>query len=144
MIFKNRILPMLPMMIATACSGPDSVDITERATVEAYLRPGKPVEVTISKEGLFQNATIDTIEFIDGLTVKIKEGDNSYALQSVGDGKYISDERVTVASGKVYALDFEYGDKALSASTYVPSSPEGFELSAYEIEINRPSPGSNP
>jgi hypothetical protein len=142
MIFKNKIVQMLAMVIISACSEPDSGDITERAVVEAYLRPGSQMEVTISKESLFENGTIDTLEFINGLTVRINEGDNSYTLQSVGDGKYVSAETVIVASEKIYSLDFEYGDKALSASTYVPSSPEGFELSAYEIEIVRPIPGS--
>ena len=111
--------------------------------VESYLRSGKRIEVLISKEGLFENATIDTIEFI-GLTVKIAEGDNEYILQSVGGGKYISDEDVSVTQGKVYSLEFEYEGEHLSASTYVPSKPIGFELSAYEIEIYRPGPGSTP
>src|SRR3989337_703107 len=144
MIFKKKILPLLAMAIVSSCTDPDSGDISLRAVVEAYLKPGHPIEVTISKEGLFENSTIDTLEFINGLTVKINEGDNRYTLQSVGDGKYVSDERVIVASEKIYSLDFEYENKGVSASTYVPSRPEGFELSAYEIEINRPVPGSNP
>jgi hypothetical protein len=144
MTIKNKILPMLAMAIVSACSDPGSGDISERAVVEAYLRPGSPMEVTISKEGLFENGTIDTLEFIDGLTVRINEGDNSYTLQSIGDGKYVSGERVIVVSEKIYSLDFEYGNKEVSASTYVPSSPKGFELSAYEIDIVRPVPGSNP
>src|SRR3989337_2662868 len=133
MIFKKKILPLLAMAIVSSCTDPDSGDISLRAVVEAYLKPGRPIEVTISKEGLFENSTIDTVEFINGLTLEISEGDNHYTLHSVGDGKYGSDESVIVASEKIYSLGFEYGDKELSASTYVPSKPEGFELSAYEI-----------
>jgi hypothetical protein len=142
MIFKKKILPLLVMVIVSSCTEPDSGDIAVKAVVEAYLRAGQPIEVVISKEGLFENSTIDTLEFIDGLTVRINEGDNSYTLQSIGNGKYVSDESVIVVSEKTYSLDFECLNEEVSASTYVPSRPEGFELSAYEIEIVRPVPGS--
>jgi len=143
MIFEKKIFALLAMAIVSSCTDTDSGGISARAVVEAYLRPGQPIEMTISKEGLFENST-DSVEFIDGLTVKINEGSNRYTLQSVGDGKYISNDDVITASEKIYSLDFEFENKEISASTYVPSKPQGFKVSADEITVSRPAPGTMP
>jgi hypothetical protein len=144
MIFNNKTFFMLAIAIGMvgACTETDSGNLTSRAVVEGYLRPGKPIELTISKEGLFGNLTTDSIEYIDGLTVKINDGETTHTLQSIGSGKYVSNKNVLVVQGKVYSLDFKYGDKDLTATTYVPSAPNGFKLSAYEIEVDRPQPGT--
>jgi hypothetical protein len=144
MIFKWKIFLLFAIAIISSCTDPDSGDISVKAVVEAYLRPGQPIEVTISKEGSFENSTVDSLEFIDGLTVEINEGGNRYTLRSVGDGKYVSDEGVIAASEKIYSLDFEFENKEVSASTYVPSRPQGFKLSADEIIVSRPVPGTMP
>jgi hypothetical protein len=141
MIVRKKIPLILALAMVSACTDPNTTG-EARAVVEAYLAPGKPIEVLISKESLFKGSTIDTVEFIDGLTLSIHEGDHDYALQSIGDGKYVSDESVVVDAQKTYSLDFEYGGKALALSTYVPSRPVGFKLSASEIEVDRPDPGS--
>lgn len=136
-IFNNRTALLLTTAILCACSDTGTDNAEVRAVVEAYLRPGEPIEVTVSKEGLFEDATLDSLEYIDGLALTVKEGDDEYALESVGDGRYVSEESVTVEAGKVYSLDFDYNSRSLSSSTYVPSQPVGFALSATEIEIER-------
>lgn len=142
MISRKNMFFVLVMGILNACTDPGTDTPTARAVVEAYLRPGKPIDLTISKESLFVNSTIDTVEYIDGLTVTVSEGENNYLLQSVGNGKYVSDADIVVVPEKVYSLYFTYGDQELTASTYIPSMPGGFKLSAYEIEVDRPVPGS--
>jgi hypothetical protein len=142
MIIRKKILLIIASVIVSSCNDQETTESTARAVVEAYLAPGKPIEVIVSKEGLFENSTKDTTEYIDDLTLNINDGNNNYILQSVGDGKYVSDESVTVDPQKIYALDFEYEDTELKASTSVPSKPTGFELSTYEIEVTRPSPGT--
>jgi hypothetical protein len=143
MIFKKRLPSIVILGIVICCSSctdENASGVSPRAVVEAYLAAGKPIEVTVSKEGLFENSTKDTIEYIDGLTLKINDGNNNYFLHSTGNGKYVSDESVIVAAQQIYSLDFVYDDLELTASTLVPSSPKGFRLSTDEVVIETPTP----
>jgi hypothetical protein len=142
MTIRNKMLLITAIAMVSACSEQDTTTTAARAVVEAYLASGKAVEVTVSKEGLFKNGSKDSVQYIDGLTLNINDGSNNYILQSMGEGKYVSDENVIVDVQKIYTLDFVYEDNELKASTSVPSRPTGFELSTNEIEINLPTPGT--
>jgi hypothetical protein len=140
MFLRRIVLSVVAIAMLSSCSELDPYDYSARAVVEAYLRPGLPIEVLVSKEGLYVDSTNVTIEYIDGLTLNINDGTNNHKLQSIGGGRYISGENVVVEPQKTYVLNFEYNDKNLEASTWVPSKPTGFTLSTYEIEVTAPTP----
>lgn len=129
-------------VIATACEDTNSSSTERRAVVEAYLVAEERMTVTVTREALFQ--TGDTVEYVDGLSLSIHEGENVYSLQSAGDGKYLSNDDVVPEAGKSYSLHFDYENKPISSSSYIPGKPTGFALSASELEIVIPAAGSGP
>jgi hypothetical protein len=130
------LLISVSMVLTTACNNDliTSPIIPQKAVVEAYLSPNRPMDVLITKELPFSDTTTQVVP-ITNLVVKIQYDATTITLKSNGDGHYLSD--VKVDSNKTYRLFFDYGGKTLEATTTIPAKPTGFSESVTEIKITQ-------
>ncbi len=107
--------------------------------VESYLYVGRPVKVVVSN--------LDGVSEVDveNFSVSISNDEETIVLNPVGDGVYVSNDGVVIKEGVGdYKLSFSQEGKEVSSLSVVPFKPEGFSLSATEIEIEPRSFGNGP
>lgn len=113
---------------------------TSTAVVDAYIFVGQPID-SIRITQSFSYADADTnLVTLDQLEVRLKEGANSYTLQSIGNGYYQYSD-LKIVEGKTYTLEFEYNSKKISASTYTPLtklvSSSASEVALYKVDLTQ-------
>lgn len=107
---------------------------SEKAVVEAYLYPGLPVSITITKQ--IPAATTDVgQESLDTLHVYIIHESDTMLLTHTGNGNYQSDSSFLIQQGETYGLLFYFNDQVVSSITTVPSTPISFSADLTEITI---------
>lgn len=100
--------------------------------VEAYLAPGQPADVHISRELLYGSS--GTPAPVSGLTVQIVHVGKSYTLDELGPGRYVSSS-LPVIAGDNYQLSFVYNGREVTATTVVPPSPAPVTATASEMVV---------
>ncbi|TZF81325.1 DUF4249 family protein [Pedobacter sp. BS3] len=134
--FRILYILVLALLSLSACKKTDTVDMDNynKPAVEAYLVPGKAVEVKVYE----QKALQDTSAYgqpISGLQLTVSDGTQNYTLTETTAGVYTIDDAQFVKEGTTYTLAFIYLGKEISAQTTVPGKPQGFTLSADTFEI---------
>jgi hypothetical protein len=130
--------------LAPACmkeDGQEAVDNALQAVVEAYLSPGGPIAVRITRETPFQEQGLDN--GIPGLLVTIEHEGAIDTLTDAGGGDYQGGPAST-ATTDAYTLRFAYNGHEVSGTTTLPPAPQGFVLSANTLEIPVIDMGSGP
>ncbi|HEY0669515.1 MAG TPA: DUF4249 family protein, partial [Sphingobacteriaceae bacterium] len=106
--------------------------------VESYLNPGKPIQVTVTREILYGSS--DTLMPLTGLQVKIANSGQTYLLPETSPGKYES-VAASVVAGATYQLSFDYNSREVTAQTTVPASPGTFTASGTQMVVPQIGPG---
>lgn len=107
---------------------------TETAVVEAYLYPGLPVSLTITKQ--IPSGTTDVgQEPLDTLHVYITHNTDTILLTHTGDGNYQSDSSFIIQQNETYSLLFYFNGEVVTSLTTVPSVPVGFSADVTEMTI---------
>lgn len=115
----------------------------DKAVVEAFLQPGLPTIVKVTKEMPFNGDS--TLDYrVSNLSIKITSEGKEYLLKSDSAG-YYSTSVMPVTAGKKYVLDFIYNGYPISATTTIPEKPENVTISSnsYNIPVFG-NPGSGP
>ena len=134
---KNNLLAIIifaSLLGIVACDKDSNfIEGGARPVVEAYLVAGKPISLSVKKEIAYNEDTSNTEAPINGLNIKISDGNNTYSLTSNGAGVYKSDSTVKLKVGVTYNLSFTYNGNAVTASTIIPTKPVGFKTDITSI-----------
>jgi hypothetical protein len=90
--------------------------------------------IKIVRQVPFSSVVNYSTDDINALSIIITHNNTSNSMTPSGEGVYV-DNSTTITSGERYDLSFTYNSKAVSAYTYVPSTPENFTQSATSIAI---------
>lgn len=144
-----RILIILLIIVLLSIFSCEEINLAESdpnvPIIESYITPGNFLSVKIFKQLIF-DSNDTTIEYLNGLNVKISDGQTLYELQETENGIYNSHE-IDILAEQSLSLEFEYNDKLVSSQTIIPSKPQEFSASANTIEVFSMSggfPGSLP
>jgi hypothetical protein len=133
---KIAIIMGLALVLLACTETNDVVNPGQKPVVEAYLAPGHPVTIKLTKEIPYNSENTEgKAEPINGLTIRVTSSTGQvFVLKSLGEGKYssASTERV-VQAGAVYQMEFEYLGRKVSARTEIPPRPKGFKLDRSDI-----------
>ena len=102
--------------------------------VQAYLSPGNPVSVTISRQTPFSSNAQYSSDSINTLKVFITTNNKTYTLTPIGNGQYV-DSSLIVSDTSHYSLSFVFNGKTVTASTPIPSKPLNFGESESSITV---------
>ena len=143
--YKNTAFYSIIMMVlmAASCKKESTESTAQLPVVEAYLMPGKNVEVRVS----LQKALVDTNAYgvaITGLELKISNGSTTQTLTEDKAGHYILDDTSYVKSKGEYRLQFTYNNLPVSASTTVPEKPAAITVDADTVIIPKMVFGTDP
>jgi hypothetical protein len=114
----------------------DVINPGQKPVVEAYLAPGQPVVVKLTKEIPYTSENAEgKAEPINGLTIRVTSSTGQvFVLKSLGEGQYSSASTERVASaGTIYQMEFEYLGRKVSARTEIPPRPKGFKLDRSDV-----------
>ena len=115
------------------------------------LEAGVSPELTVSKLIAFRDDVHYSDENVNNLAITITdETDNqTWQLQSVGNGKYDNPQFVVVA-GHTYRLNFSYNQKPVTATATVPEAPQhvafsdtSFGVVNWQFNPGQFTPGGN-
>ncbi len=132
----SYIAVLLAVLVLCACeeTSISSID-AETPVVSSYLYAGQSLDslrVTLSNSYAREDTQLVTLDELD---ITIKEGDNTFDLNSFGEGFYRQPELVIEAENS-YVLEFEWKGATISASTFVPGKREA-RLSTSAIEMEK-------
>jgi Domain of unknown function (DUF4249) len=125
-------LIVIPFCIL-ACTKESNSSQQPKAVVEAFLQPGKPALVKVTKEILTNSVNTGT-RIINGLNITITGNGNRYTLTQNAFGEYES-ASIQVIAGQQYELKFTYNDKVVTGTTTVPDKPVNFTCSPASITV---------
>jgi hypothetical protein len=128
--------------LLSACTKYDS-EFTDIPVIEAYLRPGESLTMTVRRQIPFSSDVVYSSDNIDNLSITIRNNDKDYLLTPLGDGKYATSSLI-VSAGERYELSFTYNSKNVSAYTEVPLKPLNFIQSAKSVSVMRMDSTSGP
>ena len=113
----------------------------DKPVVEAYLAPGQPMTVHVTKQIPFNADTTGQGQPIEGLALKISGNTTTYALRYVGDGLYQTAADATPKLGQTYTLAFDYLGQRVTATTQIPAKPVGYQQDVTELIRTAPVQG---
>lgn len=134
---------LLLVCLFAACKKENTDTYTALPVVEAYLLPGKNIEVKVS----LQKGLIDTNAYgvpITGLALKVSDGTTTRALSEDKTGHYILNDLTFVKGKGTYSLSFTYNNLPVSATTTVPDKPSAISSSAATVTIPAMTFGTTP
>ncbi len=149
----SLILSFLALLM-TGCADTNTViNPGEKPVVEAYLAPGQPFAVKLTKEIPYVSESSEgRAEPINDAVITISDNaGKTYTLKVAEAGRYTSAPTERVGSaGTRYTLTFSYGGRTISATTEIPLRPVGFKLDRTSIARTRidlsgggfPNPGA--
>ncbi len=105
----------------------------DKPVVEAYLAPGQPMTVHVTKQIPFNADTTGQGQPIAGLALKISGNTTTYALRYVGDGLYQTAADAMPKLGQTYTLAFDYLGQRVTATTQIPAKPVGYQQDITEL-----------
>ena len=131
----SLILPDFLCLIMGACTPAtdDSLSPDVQPVVQAYLVPGQPISVQVTKQVPFVDDTTGQGQPIDGLALRITNAAKAYPLRAIGNGTYQSNPDLVVKTGQLYQLDFDYAGRHVSGSTVIPARPVSFSADQTEV-----------
>lgn len=143
MKFYLLIITLHTLLFFTACQEENLNSLTtETAVVEAYLIAGQAFDsIKISQSNSY-SSNDSLVITLDNLDLSISDGNNTFSLESVGNGIY-NYLNAQVQSGLSYSLEFEHLGKTVSAVTYVPEEKAAI-ASADEITMEKIELGTFP
>lgn len=130
------VILFLPALILGSCTRPEVSEFTDSPIIQAYLSPGDPFNVSITRQTPFSSEVVYSDDQINDLAVNVDFNGVLYSLHPVGEGKYV-DSALIVSENDSYTLSFHFNSKAVTALTYIPTKPEDVTLSKSEIFIDR-------
>ncbi|MTI30876.1 DUF4249 family protein [Xanthovirga aplysinae] len=111
----------------------------EDLIVEAYLYSGQPVnQIKLTRLIPFIEENDNDDYFVNDAEVFIHHGEDTFPLilnQGDTGTYYYPGSDLEIATGKTFELRVEYFGKTIHATSIVPASPLGLQLSEDEIEI---------
>jgi len=123
-------LSIVFLMCLFACKKDNNSDAAyARPVVEAYLVPGKPIQVKVYYQKYLEDTTTYGSPII-GLALKISDGSRTVTLTESVAGTYVYTDSSFIADSHTYSLNFDYNNQVISAQTTVPNKPTGFTASA--------------
>jgi hypothetical protein len=111
--------------------------------VEAYLMPGKNVEIKVS----LQKGLVDTNAYgvpVTGLQLQISDGTATKTLVEDKAGHYMLNDLSFIKGKGAYNLSFTYNNLAVTASTTIPDKPSKITTSSDTVTIPAMVFGSTP
>lgn len=129
------IASFLSLFLIVSCSKTDDLSTYEaRAVVEGYLAAGDTVDILITKEIPF-GADSTAAEPLSNLSVSLEMEGKTIPLTAIGEGHYSSS--TLIEAEKTYKLKFDYNGKTVTATTTIPTKPQGFAMSVTELTITQ-------
>lgn len=125
---------MLLLLLFAACKKETTSSYSALPVVEAYLMPGKNVEVRVS----LQKQLVDTNAYgtaITGLQLSVSNGTTTQVLKEDRAGHYLLNDSSFVKANAVISLSFNYQNLPVTASTTVPGKPAALVTSADTVTI---------
>mgnify|MGYP006898381079 CR=1 FL=1 len=144
----KNVLKYLQMILVSAlliqgCDNSLEMEFTDWPIIEAYLNPGSPFLVRVTRQVPFSEDVEYSEDNIDSLELLINCNDTVYIPEPTGDG-YYCDSALLVAESANYTLSFTFNNKSVTAYTYVPVKPANFEQSETSISIERMDSTNSP
>ncbi len=112
----------------------------DKPVVEAYLAPGQPMSVRLTRQVPFSDTTGQG-QPITGQMLTITGGGGTYPLRYISDGVYQSNADVKPRLGQAYTLAFDYLGQRVTATTQMPSKPIGYQQDVIELIRTAPVQG---
>ena len=134
---------LLLLCLFAACKKDTTENTSILPVVEAYLLPGKNVEVKIS----LQKGLVDTNAYgvpITGLALQISDGTVTKTLTEGKAGQYLLNDTTFIKAAGVYSLQFTYHNLPVTASTTMPNKPSGLTVSKDTVIIPKFTFGTTP
>lgn len=131
--FSNLLLCTL---IFASCNKGTSPTYNDRPVVTGYLKAGTAPLITISKQASTSSDIVFSAENIDSLQIYLSNGTDEFLLVHTDSGRYTS-ETILIEEGKTYSLHFAYNGKMVTATTTIPSKPQGYTESVEEIWLQK-------
>lgn len=125
------------LILLSLIAGCDSDILTtsnpDKAVVNAVLFPGKPAQVSINHQYVYERGDTTFHQPLLNLTVTLtNQTDNqSETMQMADSGIYVSS--MLIQAEKSYRIDFDYAGNHIWAETEIPSAVEGFSADAAEL-----------
>lgn len=127
------------ILFETSCSKESVPVFEDTPVVEAYLKPGDPLNVHITRQVAFSSSSAYSSENLDSLLVYIAVNDTDYLLSPMGNGMYRNN--YTITSNDELELHFIFNGNEVRGTTSIPVQPVGFTASATSIEVPDMSSG---
>ncbi len=128
---KNIFYGLVTCLSLAACSELDSgfIETLPKPVVEGYLVPGQQVHIKVHKEIPYSADSAQSTKLevpVKGLKITLSgEGQNETLLEET-EGNYVASSHFLIKVGGNYLLKFVYNNKTVSASTSIPTKPQGF------------------
>ncbi|GAB3035872.1 DUF4249 domain-containing protein [Spirosoma pulveris] len=134
------------LLMAGGCTpaADDILSANVQPVVQAYLVPGSPVAVSVTKQIPFADDTTAQGQPIDGLSLTITNNAKAYPLRSLGNGSYQAGAELAVKTGQTYQIDFDYSGHHVSGSTVIPTRPVSFSIDQTEVYRTAITVGGGP
>lgn len=140
----KKLLPVLILVAGvTSCIKRDNSEFTDIPIIEAYLKPGSCISLTVSRQIPFSSEVVYSSDDINNLAITITNNGIDHVLKPEGNGVY-ADSSLIISEGERYDLHFIYNSTEVSAYTEVPSKPTGFTESDSRISVTRMDSASFP
>lgn len=139
----NQLIIGITILAATlsACEEEETVfEESKTAVVAGYLFAEKPVDSIVISQSFSYNQSDSTILLLDNLEVRLSDFEDTYFLESIGNGVYRNPD-IIVEADKSYRLEFVWEDEVIGAETYIPLKKEG-QLSIESISLEKIEAGS--
>jgi hypothetical protein len=132
---KKLLFVMSSIFLAAAisCTKEGNNQTEPKAVVEAFLQPGVPLKVKVTKE-IVTGSDNSGSGTINGLDITIKADGVNYTLQQNASGNY-ENATIPVVAGKRYELSFVYNMQTITAATIVPEKPVNFTCSPSSVTV---------
>ena len=126
----KNIAYLLIITVITGCQPTLIAEFEDKPVVKCLLEAGVSPVLTVSKLIAFRDDVHYSDENVNNLAITITDEteNQTWQLQSVGNGKYDNPQFVVVA-GHTYRLNFTYNQKPVTATATVPEAPRNVAFS---------------
>lgn len=137
-----KIITFSCLVFIVSCSQTEvTTTLDQKAVVESYLATNHPIDVRVTKEIPFSDTTT-ALEPVSNLVIKIQVDGQTTTLTPDTAGHYRS--TFLVKESKTYNMSFDYNGRTISATTTIPTRPQGFKSGATELIIPPYTVGARP
>ncbi len=131
---KNILYSFFVCLSLVSCAELDTgfMETVPKPVVEGYLVPGQQVRINVHKEIPYSaDSTSSTrVEIpVKGLKITLSGEGQTETLKEEADGYYAASTQFLIKVGGTYQINFSYNGVPVSASTSIPTKPQGFKAS---------------